>query len=357
MQFQPQLAVTSVLALLLSISSAFGQAVVMPAASREAAIVDSSADVLGQIMSIPARGIPACLLAKAEGILIIPDMIKGGFIVGARHGRGVIVTRDEAGRWKPPMFVQITGASIGWQAGIQGTDLVLVFLTKNSLQHLIRGTFTIGANASAAAGPVGRDIEAATDARLKAEILSYSRSRGLFLGVALDGAVLSVDQAATNAYYQPLGGPAGLPGQPVALPPSAGRLQEQLAKYTPPANPIAGNPAPAKPAPMVAMPPTVDPQVLRGQVAASSRQLAAVLDASWQRYLALPAEVYVGDRLPSAAALRASLDRFATVATDPRYQTLAQRSEFRTTWSLLRQYYATVLPPVSQPLSLPPPPR
>jgi lipid-binding SYLF domain-containing protein len=257
MQFQPQLTVTSALVLLLSISSAFGQAVAMPAASREAAIVDSSADVLGQIMSIPARGIPASLLVKAEGIVIIPDMIKGGFIVGARHGRGVMVSRDEAGRWKPPMFVQITGGSIGWQAGIQGTDLVLVFLTKNSWQNLMRGKFTIGANASAAAGPVGRDVEAATDARLKAEILSYSRSRGLFLGVALDGAVLSVDQAATNAYYQPLGGPAGPPGQPVALPPSAGRLQEQLAKYTPAANPMAGNPAP-----IAAMPPPVDPQVL-----------------------------------------------------------------------------------------------
>jgi lipid-binding SYLF domain-containing protein len=352
MQFQPQLTVTSALVLLLSISSAFGQAVAMPAASREAAIVDSSADVLGQIMSIPARGIPASLLVKAEGIVIIPDMIKGGFIVGARHGRGVMVSRDEAGRWKPPMFVQITGGSIGWQAGIQGTDLVLVFLTKNSWQNLMRGKFTIGANASAAAGPVGRDVEAATDARLKAEILSYSRSRGLFLGVALDGAVLSVDQAATNAYYQPLGGPAGPPGQPVALPPSAGRLQEQLAKYTPAANPMAGNPAP-----IAAMPPPVDPQVLRGQLAASSRQLAAVLDPSWQRYLALPAEVYAGDRLPPAEALRASLDRFATVATDPRYQTLAQRPEFRVTWSLLRQYSVIVPTPVPQPLLLPPPPR
>ena len=190
---------------LLSTMSAFGQAVVTPMSSREAAVVDSSTEVLGQIMSIPGRSIPASLLGKAEGVVIVPGMIKGGFIVGVRHGRGVIVTRDEAGKWKPPMFVDITGASVGWQAGIQGTDLVLVFRTKNSLQNLMRGKFTIGANASAAAGPVGREAQAATDAAFKAEILSYSRSRGLFAGVALDGAVLSVDQAATNAYYQPVG--------------------------------------------------------------------------------------------------------------------------------------------------------
>jgi hypothetical protein len=115
---------------------------------------------------------------------------------------------------------------------------------------------------------------------------------------------------------------------------------------------MAGNPAP-----IAAMPPPVDPQVLRGQLAASSRQLAAVLDPSWQRYLALPAEVYAGDRLPPAEALRASLDRFATVVTDPRYQTLAQRPEFRVTWSLLRQYSVIVPTPVPQPLLLPPPPR
>jgi len=164
--------------------SASWQALVTPVPSREAAVVDSSSEVLDQIMSIPGRSIPASLLDKAEGVVIIPGMIKGGFIVGVRHGRGVIVTRDEAGKWKPPMFVDITGASVGWQAGIQGTDLVLVFRTKNSLQNLMRGKFTIGANASAAAGPVGRDAQAATDAALKAEILSYSRSCGLFAGVA-----------------------------------------------------------------------------------------------------------------------------------------------------------------------------
>ena len=340
-----------------SFQAASGQTALTAAPSREAAVVDSSAEVLGQIMSIPGRSIPESLLSKAEGVVIIPGMIKGGFIVGVRHGHGVVVTRDEAGRWKPPMFVDVTGASVGWQAGIQGTDLVLVFRTKNSLQNLMRGKFTIGANASAAAGPVGRDAQAATDAALRAEILSYSRSRGLFAGVALDGAVLSLDQAATNAYYQPAAGVGNPPGRPIALPPSASRLQEQLAKYTPAPNPALANPAPANPSAVAAAPAPVDPRVLRAQLAASSKQLASVLDASWQKYLALPAEVYAGDRLPAAEALRPALDRFAAVAADARYQTLAQRPEFRTTWSLLRQYAAAAQPAAAQPLLLPPPPR
>jgi SH3 domain-containing YSC84-like protein 1 len=351
MQTRLQLVILLALVLpLVSIRSAFGQAASMSANSREAVVVNSSAEVLGEIMSISGRSIPECLLGKAEGIVIVPDMLKGGFIVGLRHGRGVIVTRDETGAWKPPMFVQITGASIGWQIGVQGTDLVLVFCTKNGLQNLMRGKFTIGADASVAAGPVGRDAQAATDAGLGAEIYSYSRSRGLFAGVALDGAVLSIDRSATDAYYQSVGGQSIQPGQPVALPPSAGRLQEQLAKYTP-------APVPANPTLLAATPAPVDPQALRGQLSASSRQLAAVLDASWQTYLALPAEVYAADRLPSAEALRLSLDRFANVAASPRYQALAQRPEFRTTWSLLRQYSDTVSTTASRALALPPPPR
>ena len=167
MQTRLQLVMLLVLAFpLLSALPASGQAVVLSPSSRETATVDSAIEVLGQVMAIPGRSIPASLLSKAEGIVIVPDMIKGGFIVGVRHGHGVVVTRDEAGRWKPPLFVDVTGASVGWQAGIQGTDLVLVFRTKNSLQNLMRGKFTIGANASAAAGPVGREAQAVTDAAL-----------------------------------------------------------------------------------------------------------------------------------------------------------------------------------------------
>jgi len=337
---------------LLPVSTALGQTVVASTPSREAEVVDASRDVLGQIMSIPARSIPESLLGKAEGIVIIPGMLKGGFIVGVRHGRGVIVTRDEAGQWKPPMFVEITGASVGWQIGVQGTDLVLVFRTKNSLLNLMRGKFTIGAHASAAAGPVGREAEAATDGALKAEIYSYSRSRGLFAGVALDGAVLNVDRAATNAYYQPVGGIPGQSGLPSPVPPSAGRLLEKLDKYT-----TAPVPAFVSPAPAIANLAPADPQAIRRQLAGSSQQLAAIVDGPWRTFLALPAEVYSGDRPPSAKALGVALDRFTSVAADPRYQSLTQRPEFQSTWSLLRQYTATVPPASTQPLALPPPPK
>jgi SH3 domain-containing YSC84-like protein 1 len=335
---------------LLWIGPVYGQTAPAAAPNREAAIVDSSTEVLGQIMSIPGKGIPESLLSKAEGIVIVPDMIKGGFIVGVRHGRGVIVTRDEAGKWKAPMFVEITGGSIGWQVGVQGTDLVLVFRTKNSLQNLMRGKFTIGATASAAAGPVGREAQAATDVALKAEILSYSRSRGLFAGVALDGAKLSIDNASTTAYYQPAAYGYMQPNQPPPMPSSAGRLLQEIAKYT--------TVAPGAPAPAAGQPVAADPRALRDRLAASWRELATVLDSSWQTYLALPAEVYSGDRLPSAESLRPVLDRFATVAADSRYQALTQQPKFQATWSLLRQYCDTVShTAAAQPLPLPPPPR
>ncbi len=338
--------------LLWSLRLAAGQATPGLEPSHDALVVDSAAEVLGDIMSIPGRGIAESLLAKAEGIVIIPGMLKGGFIIGVRYGRGVIVVRDESNRWKPPMFVEITGASVGWQIGVQGTDLVLVFRTKSSLQHLMRGKFTIGAHVSAAAGPVGREAEAATDGALKAEIYSYSRSRGLFAGVALDGAVLNVDQAATSAYYQSLG---NAPNQPnPRLPPSACRLLQQLDKYTCVPVPAFVNPAPAI-ANLAPVP--ADRQALCRQLAASSQQLAAIVDASWRAYLALPAELYSGDRPPAVQAVRVSLDRFASVAADPRYRSLSQRPEFQTTWCLLRQYAAMPQAKGTPPLSLPPPPK
>ena len=158
--------------------------------SREVVIVGSACQVLHEIMAIPARGIPMSLLADAQGIAIVPNLLKGGFVVGVRHGRGVIVVRDDNGQWRPPTFITITGGSVGWQIGVQATDLVLVFKTKTGVESLMRGKFTIGGGVAAAAGPVGRQAEAGTDARLRAEIFSYSRSRGLFAGVALDGSVI-----------------------------------------------------------------------------------------------------------------------------------------------------------------------
>ena len=160
----------------------FGIAATAQAADNPSDTVRKSEQVLAEIMAIPARAIPEHLLADAQGVAIVPNVIKIGFIAGGRRGHGVVLVRDHEGEWSLPQFVTLTGGSVGWQAGIQGSDIVLVFMTKKSVEGMLRNTFTIGADVSAAAGPVGRDAAAATDERLKAEILSYSRSRGLFLG-------------------------------------------------------------------------------------------------------------------------------------------------------------------------------
>ncbi|GFO60746.1 hypothetical protein GMST_30710 [Geomonas silvestris] len=163
--------------------------------------VRDSASVLQTIMKIPEKGIPPVLLRDAQAIVIVPDVIKGAFIVGGRHGTGVVVVRQEGGGWSDPAFVSLTGGSIGWQVGGQSTDVILVFKHRKGVEGLLKGKFTLGADAAVAAGPVGRSAEAATDIMLKSEILSYSRSRGLFAGVSLEGASLQVDEDATAAYY------------------------------------------------------------------------------------------------------------------------------------------------------------
>ena len=197
---------------------------------RETVIVDDARDVLNEIMAIPASGIPASLLANAQGIVIIPDLVKGGFVVGLRHGRGVVMVRDERGFWRPPSFVTLTGGSIGWQIGLQVTDIVLVFKTRSSVQGLLHGKFTLGADAAAAAGPVGREAAAATDAQLLAEIFTWSRSRGLFAGVSLDGSVLQIDQAGNAAFYR--GTNVTDPSQAIPVPASGIALMRQVAYYT-----------------------------------------------------------------------------------------------------------------------------
>ena len=199
--------------------------------SRETAIVESSCQVLNEIMKIPAKGIPAALLADAQGIAVIPNLLKGGFVIGVRRGHGVVIVRDERNAWKPPTFVTVTGGSVGWQIGVQATDLILVFKTPQSIQKLLQGKFTIGADAAAAAGPVGREAAAATDIFLRAEVYSYSRSRGLFAGISLDGSAIQIDTAAGAQYYR-VAAPA--PGQIPALPRSAQTLLTTVAQYTSP---------------------------------------------------------------------------------------------------------------------------
>lgn len=171
------------------------------AATKEEERVADATDVVDQLLRIPEQSIPPSLLSRAYAIAVIPNMIKAGFVLGARHGKGVLVVRQPDNSWSNPAFVRMTGGSIGWQAGAQSTDIILVFKTRKSVDGIANGKLTLGADASVAAGPVGRHTEVATDLKFRAEVFSYSRSRGLFAGVALEGAGLTMDRKSNAAFY------------------------------------------------------------------------------------------------------------------------------------------------------------
>jgi len=203
------------------------------AAGKEAAKIDSAIEVLEQIMAIPEKSIPPQLLANAQGIAIIPNVIKVGFVLGGRHGKGILFVRDKRAGWSNPSFVALTGGSFGWQIGAQSTDVILVFKTGRSVEGIMKGKFTLGADAGVAAGPVGRRVEAATDAQLKSEIYSYSRSRGLFAGVSLEGSVLQIDDSANAVFYGREGIRAGdiFVNEGIPVSDSVSQLKKKLAKY------------------------------------------------------------------------------------------------------------------------------
>ena len=162
--------------------------------------VQTTSTVLDQIMSAPDRAIPDGILSGAKCIAIVPSMLKASFVFGANYGKGVATCRTEHG-WSAPVFFKVTGGSFGFQAGGQASDLVLIIRTDDGMQHLLQSKFKLGADASAAAGPVGRDAQASTDLTLRAQVLTYSRSRGLFLGVSLSGGVIRQDDGDTRAFY------------------------------------------------------------------------------------------------------------------------------------------------------------
>ena len=162
---------------------------------------ENSVRVLKEIMEAPDKSIPVDLLKEAHAIAVIPDMVKAGFIFGGRRGEGLISVKSPDGTWSNPSFISLTGGSVGFQAGVSSTDVILVFRTQRGVDSIVNGTFTLGADAAAAAGPVGRTATASTDSQFKAEIYSYSRSRGLFAGVALDGSALRIDYDANEAIY------------------------------------------------------------------------------------------------------------------------------------------------------------
>jgi lipid-binding SYLF domain-containing protein len=314
--------------------------------------VNAATQVLREIMAVPLKCIPETLLHEAQGIAIIPGMVKGGFIVGVRRGKGVLVTRDEAGLWRAPVFITVTGGSVGPQAGVQATDLVLVFRTRRSVEGILKGKVTIGADLAVAAGPVGRQASAATDAQLKAEILSYSRSRGLFAGLAIDGATMRIDHRANAEYY------TLPPGQlQASIPGSASALAQVLTSYAPP--PERGATvllAPKEIPPPPPLPPPDEREAMRQQLLAAAERLQALLDPAWQQYLALPAEVATGQSLPAGDTLEPCLRRYQIVANDARYRVLNEHHEFQETHALLRRFAAVAQPRPAGTLSLPPPP-
>lgn len=168
--------------------------------SKELDRLHDASEVLNEIMATPDKGIPQQILAGASCVVVIPHYKKGAFIVGAQYGKGVATCRTPRG-WSAPVFVRLTGGSFGWQIGGQSTDLVLVAMNQQGLQHMLANKFKLGADAAASAGPVGRNAQAGTDWKLNAEFLTYSRSKGLFAGLSLDGTVLDKDADDMRDFY------------------------------------------------------------------------------------------------------------------------------------------------------------
>lgn len=320
-----------------------GQYMVQPSPAE--VVVVNATNVFAQTVTMQS-GIPQNLLANAQGIAIVPGMLRGAFVIGLQHGRGVLLVRDAQGAWQAPRMIQITGGSIGYQIGVQATDLVLVFRTPQSVANLLRGTVKIGIDASAAAGPVGRQTSAATDLQLQAEILSYSRARGAFVGVSIDGSSISLDPTAEAMYYQP----------PGAMPASGMQLLQVVTAYSA-AVPVTG--APGQP---IARGATWVPQgaseveATRRQLDTASRQLAANLDENWKRYLELPPEVYMPNQVPSPQALQQATTRFEEVARRSEYAALQARPEFQEALQSLRRL-SELRTAANTSLDLPPPPK
>ena len=187
------LAAVSILAILLTSPA--------DAATREEKRVADAADVVDQLSRIPEKSIPPSLLSRAYAVAVIPNVVRAAFGLGARRGKGVLVVRQDDNSWSNPAFITLTGGSVGWQVGAESADVILVFKTRKGVDGIANGKLTLGANASVAAGPVGRQTAVATDITFEAEVYSYSRTRGLFAGVALEGAGVTMDRKANARFY------------------------------------------------------------------------------------------------------------------------------------------------------------
>jgi lipid-binding SYLF domain-containing protein len=212
--------------------------------------LDESLRVFESFSFLTEQSIPTWLLERAYGVVVVPRVIKGALIIGGRGGKGVMAVRNPDGSWSNPVFVTLGGANVGFQWGVQSTDLVLVLMSRKSVEGIAGGKFTLGADASVAAGPVGRSAAAATDATFSAQVLAYARNEGIFAGVAIDGSVIAIDDNANASAYgvsgilasQILAGEAGTP------PPGALAFTEALKRATSGAAAAPATTEPAAPA-------------------------------------------------------------------------------------------------------------
>lgn len=175
--------------------------VVLVADSEQAQRVRRATEVINETMDVPDKTIPEYLFRDAYGIAVIPDVLKAGFIVGGRRGKGIMTIRSPGGQWGELFFITLAGGSIGWQVGVQRVDIVLVFKTEKSVESVLEGRFTLGGDAAIAVGPVGRQAQATTDLELEAEIFSYARARGFFAGLSLEGSVIQVESKDNAVFY------------------------------------------------------------------------------------------------------------------------------------------------------------
>src|SRR5260370_4960 len=202
------------------------------AASDAPKRLDAAADVLTEIMASPDKGIPQDLLDKSECVVIIPGLKKGAFIIGAKYGKGFMSCRRAGAGWSAPGSVRVEGGSFGFQIGGSETDVILLVMNEGGVKKLLSSKFTVGADASAAAGPVGRTSSAATDGQLDAEILTYSRARGLFAGVSLEGATLRPDEDWNKELYGKEMTNKEIVTGNTPPPPASKRLMSLLNKYS-----------------------------------------------------------------------------------------------------------------------------
>jgi lipid-binding SYLF domain-containing protein len=237
---------------------ASGMALAETAAGR----VDSAATVLNEIMATPDKGIPSEILGSAKCVAVVPSLLKGGFVVGGMHGRGMATCRLASG-WTAPAPLTTTGGSFGLQIGGQAVDLIMVIMNDRGMQALLSSKFKLGADASVAAGPVGRHAEGSTDWKMRAEVLTYSRARGLFAGITFNGAVIHQDEDATRELYGRMVDfktiLTGSVPTPQAAEPFVAAVRKAAGTDTAPASTPASNPASSRPSAPVNPPASATP--------------------------------------------------------------------------------------------------